>query len=62
MKSDANRFSNIKSLRELRKVQRENEAAKEAAARRVRGGILKLFSLEYWFSIETLLEIMKSRS
>ena len=62
MKSDANRFSNIKSLRELRKVQRENEAAKEAAARRVRGGILKLFSLEYWFSIETLLEIMKSWS
>ena len=62
MKSDANRFSNIKSLRELRKVQRENEAAKQAAARRVRGGILKLFSLEYWFSIETLLEIMKSWS
>ena len=62
MKSDANRFSNIKSLRELRSVRSENEAAKEAAARRVRGGILKLFSLEYWFSIETLLEIMKSRS
>lgn len=62
MRSNVSKFYNIKSLRELRSVRSENEAAKEAAARRVRGGILKLFSLEYWFSIETLLEIMKSRS
>lgn len=62
MRSNVSKFYNIKSLRELRSVRSENEAAKEAAARRVRGGILKLFSLEYWFSIETLLEIMKSWS
>ena len=62
MRSNVSKFYNIKSLRELRSVQRDNEAAKTAAARRVRGGILKLFSLEYWFSIETLLEIMKSWS
>lgn len=45
MESDVKRLCNIKSLRELRIVQRENEAAKMAAAGRVKSVSLKVFSL-----------------
>ena len=45
MKSDAKRFSDISTLRELRKVQCENEAAKEAAVERIKTASLKMVSL-----------------
>ena len=45
MKSDVGRLCDIKSLRELRCVQRENEAAKTAAAGRVKSVSLKVLSL-----------------
>ena len=45
MKSDVKRLCDIKSLRELHKVQRANEAAKEAAAARAKSGIDGVFSL-----------------
>lgn len=45
MESDVKRLCDIKSLRELRIVQRENEVAKMAAAGRVKAGIDKVFSL-----------------
>ena len=45
MKSDVSRLCDIKSLRELRSLQRENEAAKEAAAGRVKSVSLKVISL-----------------
>ena len=45
MKSDVGRLCDIKSLRELRSLQRENEAAKEAAAGRVKSVSLKVISL-----------------
>ena len=45
MKSDVGRLCDIKSLRELRCVQRENEAAKTAAAGRVKSRSLKVLSL-----------------
>ena len=45
MKSNAKRLSDIKSLRELRRVQRENEAAKMAAIGRVKSASLKVLSL-----------------
>ena len=45
MKSDVGRLCDIKSLRELRSLQRENEAAKTAAAGRVKSRSLKVLSL-----------------
>ena len=45
MKSDVGRLYDIKSLRELRSLQRENEAAKTAAAGRVKSRSLKVISL-----------------
>ena len=45
MKSDVGRLCDIKSLRELRSLQRENEKAKEAAAGRVKSRSLKVLSL-----------------
>ena len=45
MKSDVGRLCDIKSLRELRSLQRENEKAKEAAAGRVKSVSLKVISL-----------------
>lgn len=44
MKSDMGRLCDIKSLRELRSLQRENEAAKTAAAGRVKSVSLKVIS------------------
>ena len=57
MKSDANRFSNIKSLRELRKVQRENEAAKEAAKSRVCKKVMNIFSLVKLFDLKKIFKM-----
>ena len=45
MKSNANRFHDIGSLRELRKVRCVNDVAKELAAGRVKSGIDGAFSL-----------------
>ena len=45
MKSEMKRLYNIKSLRRLRSVQRENEAAKMAAIGRVKSASLKVLSL-----------------
>lgn len=45
MKSEAKRLCDIKSLRELRSVQRENETAKMAAAERVKSASLKVVSV-----------------
>ena len=45
MKSEVKRLCDIKSLRELRSLQRENEKAKEAAAGRVKSRSLKVLSL-----------------
>ena len=45
MKNEVKRLCDIKSLRQLRSVQRENEAAKEAAAGRVKSVSLKVISL-----------------
>lgn len=45
MKSEAKRLCNIKSLRQLRIVQRENEVAKMAAAGRVKSVSLKVISI-----------------
>ena len=42
MKSDVGRLCDIKSLRELRSLQRENEAAKTAAVGRVKSVSLKV--------------------
>ena len=61
MKSDVGRLCDIKSLRELRCVQRENEAAKTAAAGRVKSSSLKVLSLETFFSIENLVKMVKNR-
>ena len=44
MKSEMKRLYNIKSLRRLRSVQRENEAAKMAAIGRVKSASLKVLS------------------
>lgn len=45
MKSEAKRLCNIKSLRQLRSMQRENETAKMAAAGRVKSASLKVVSV-----------------
>ena len=45
MKSDVGRLCDIKSLRELRSLQRENETAKMAAAERVKSASLKVVSV-----------------
>lgn len=45
MKSEMKRLCDIKSLRQLRSVQRENEAAKMAAIGRVKSDSLKVLSL-----------------
>lgn len=45
MKSEVKRLCDIKSLRELRSVQRENEVAREAAAERVKSASLKVVSV-----------------
>ena len=45
MKSNVKRLCDIKSLRQLRSVQRENETAKEAAAGRVKSASLKVVSV-----------------
>ena len=44
MKSNAKRLSDIKSLRELRRVQRENELARIAACARFKAVSLKVIS------------------
>ena len=44
MKSNAKRLSDIKSLRELRRVQRENELARAAVRARVKAVSLKVIS------------------
>ena len=44
MKSNAKRLSDIKSLRELRRVQRENELARTAARASVKAVSLKVIS------------------
>ena len=44
MKSNARRLSDIKSLRELRSLQRENELARTAARARVKAVSLKVIS------------------
>ena len=44
MKSNAKRLSDIKSLRELRRVQCENELARTAARARVKAVSLKVIS------------------
>ncbi len=45
MKDECKRLCNIRSLRQLRCVQSENEKAKEAAAWRVKSRSLKVLSL-----------------
>lgn len=45
MKSEMKRLCDIKSLRQLRSVQRENEAAKMAAIGRVKSASLKVISV-----------------
>jgi hypothetical protein len=45
MKDECKRLCNIKSLRQLRCAQRENEAAKMAAAERVKSASLKVVSV-----------------
>ena len=45
MKCEMKRLCDIKSLRQLRSVQRENEAAKMAAIGRVKSASLKVLSL-----------------
>ena len=45
MKSEAKRLCNIKSLRQLRSMQHENEVIKEAAAGRVKSVSLKVISI-----------------
>ena len=45
MKDECKRLCDIRSLRQLRCVQRENEKAKEAAAGRVKSRSLKVISL-----------------
>ena len=45
MKSEMKRLCDIKSLRHLHSVQRENEAAKMAAIGRVKSASLKVLSL-----------------
>ena len=44
MKSDVGRLCDIKSLRELRKARRANEAVKMSAVGRVKSGIDGMFS------------------
>ena len=44
MKSNAKRLSDIKSLRQLRSLQRENELARTAARARVKAVSLKVIS------------------
>ena len=44
MKSNAKRLSDIKSLRELRSLQRENELARTAARARLKAVSLKVIS------------------
>ena len=44
MKSNAKRLSDIKSLRELRSLQRDNELARTAARARVKAVSLKVIS------------------
>ena len=48
------------SLRQLRSVQRENEAAKKAAKSRMHGELLKILSFERIFSIENLIKTVKN--
>lgn len=45
MKSEMKRLCDIKSLRQLRSVQRENEVARVAAIGRVKSASLKVLSL-----------------
>jgi hypothetical protein len=54
MRSNVSKFYNIKSLRELRSVQRENEAAKEAAKSRVCKKVMNIFSLEKLFDLKKI--------
>ena len=49
MKRRGNSCHEIGSLRELRSLQRANEAAKVAAAARVRSGVAEAFSLSCLF-------------
>jgi hypothetical protein len=45
MKSEMKRLCKMKSLRQLRSMQRENEAAREAAIGRVKSASMKVLSL-----------------
>ena len=58
MKSEMKRLCKMTSLRQLRSVQRENEAAREAAKKRVYAKVLKILSIEHYFSIEKLFKFM----
>ncbi len=58
MKNEVKRLCDIKSLRQLRCAQRENEAAKMAAKKRVYAKVLKILSIERYFSIEKFFKFM----
>lgn len=60
MKDECKRLCDIRSLRQLRSVQRENEAAKKAAKSRMRGELFKILSFERIFSIENLIKTVKN--
>ena len=51
------KFYNIKSLRELRSVRSENEAAKEAAKNRVCKKVMNIFSLEKLFDLKKIFKM-----
>ncbi len=57
MRSNVSKFYNIKSLRELHSVQRENEAAKEAAKGRVCKKVMNIFSLEKLFDLKKIFKM-----
>ena len=52
------RLCDIKSLRELRKVRRENESTMYVIKKRIHGNVLNLFPVERYFSIEKLFEFI----
>ena len=57
MRSNVSKFYNIKSLRELRSVRSENEAAKEAAKNRVCKKVMNIFSLEKLFDLKKIFKM-----
>ena len=57
MKNNVSKFYNIKSLRELRSVRSENEAAKTAAKSRVCKKVMNIFSLEKLFDLKKIFKM-----